>query len=73
MINQARLVNRTPVKVAENRASPAVSMIPQMATRPVKVSAMSSNGFLNTVSHLVVTKKKIFIKTKHPLKFKTVG
>jgi hypothetical protein len=50
MINQARLVNRTPVNVEENRASPAGSMIPQMATRPVKMSAMSSNGFLNTVS-----------------------
>jgi len=50
MINQAQLVNRTPVKVEENRARPAVSMIPQMAIRPVKMSAMSSNGFLNTVS-----------------------
>jgi len=50
MINQARLVNRTPVIVEENLVSPAVSMIPQVAIRPVKVSAMSSSGFLNTVS-----------------------
>jgi hypothetical protein len=39
----------TPVIDEENWESPAVSMIPQMATRPVKVSAMSINGFFNTV------------------------
>ena len=50
MINQARLVNMTPVIVEQNLVSPAVSMIPQVATRPVNVSAMSSNGFLNKVS-----------------------
>ena len=50
MINQPRLVNMTPVIDEENWVSPAVSMIPQMATRPVKVSAMSINGFLNIVS-----------------------
>jgi hypothetical protein len=48
--NQPRLVNMTPVIVEENWVSPAVSMIPQMAIRPVKVSAMSSSGFLNKVS-----------------------
>jgi hypothetical protein len=62
MINQARLVNRAPVNVEENWASPAVSMIPQMATRPVNVSAMSSNGFLNTVSPLCYIKRNTFIQ-----------
>jgi hypothetical protein len=52
MTNQPRLVKRTPVNVEENWASPAVSTIPQMAMRPVKVRAMSNNGFLNTVSPL---------------------
>jgi hypothetical protein len=66
MTNQPRLVNRTPVNVEESRASPAVSMIPQMAIRPVKMSAMSSNGFLNTVSPFCYI-KEIFIKTENSL------
>ena len=65
MINQARLVNRTPVNVEENRASPVGSMIPQIATRPVKVSAMSSNEFLNTVSPFYYIKEIININYIH--------
>jgi hypothetical protein len=64
MTNQPRLVNRTPVKVEENWASPAVSMIPQMAIRAVKMSAMSSNGFLNTVSPFRYI-KEVFIKANY--------
>jgi hypothetical protein len=64
MINQARLVNRTPVIVEENWASPAVSMIPQVAIRPVKVSAMSSSGFLNTGSPFCYI-QRFFTKPKH--------
>ncbi len=48
--NQPRLVKRMPVNVAENPASPAVSIIPHAATRPVRASAISSNGFLNMVT-----------------------
>ena len=51
-IGQPRLVNIMPVMVEENLVSPAVSTIPQMATRPVKASATSSNGFLNIASPL---------------------
>jgi hypothetical protein len=41
-----------------------VSMIPQMATRPVNVSAMSSSGFLNKVSPFRY-RQRFFIKPKH--------
>jgi hypothetical protein len=64
MTNQPRLVNRTPVNVEENWARPAVSMIPQMAIRPVKMSAMSSNGFLNTVSPFRYI-NEVFINTNY--------
>jgi len=67
MTNQPRLMNMTPVIDEENWASPAVSMIPQIAIRPVKMSAMSSNGFLNTLSPFYYI-KEIFIKTKNPQK-----
>ena len=49
MINQLRLVKRTPVSIAENPANPDVSIIPHKATKPVKASAISSNGFLSIV------------------------
>ncbi len=45
MINQLRLVKRTFDSNAENPANPAVSIIPHKAIRPVKVSAISNNGF----------------------------
>jgi hypothetical protein len=41
-----------------------VSMIPQMAIKPVKMSAMSSNGFLNTVSPFRYI-NEVFINTNY--------
>ena len=76
MTNQPRLVNIMPVRVEENLASPAVSTIPHTAIRPVKVSAMSSSGFLNTLSPfrqqnsfpLILSTFRCFVKKRISLK-----
>jgi hypothetical protein len=50
MTNQPRLVNMVFVILDEKDVRPGVSTIPQIATAPVKESAMSSRGFLNIIS-----------------------